>query len=223
MSGRRRFLIEVALSALAAAGSVCVATPTAFADDGSSMPCRNQTTGCSMDIAQLRVIPADHKIDWGASDYDSEQDIDAPANGHTDPNTKGYPLGTVPAPIDGGPCGTDDDYPPATPPTLPLPPQCTGSTGTLAQDVTGAGDHPYLNIFLRYCEPQTRPHDGQFKCDNPTKQGFARLRGLTLKLPAWHDRQPAGGTYLSMGDSRARRRRKPSAPTRSSGLCAVGS
>ena len=118
------------------------------------------------------MVLADHKIDWGASDY---KQADGSENTGTNPYTYG-PLGGDEE-RDGGLCGTEDDYPPAPVPVNP-PPGCTSAQ---AQDVTQAGAHPYLNAFVRYCKEQSAPHIGTNPCDNGND--YARLRNLTLKLP----------------------------------------
>ena len=73
-----RIFVIAALSAASLAGSLA---PSATADE-SSLECHG-SSGCEMAISQLRVRPTDNRIDWGASDYDTD-DAD-PANTHTGP------------------------------------------------------------------------------------------------------------------------------------------
>jgi hypothetical protein len=150
-----RFSIRIfVVAALAVATVAAAQAPNALADE-SSLPCLHVNNGgCRMAIPQLRVVPADHKIDWGASDY-TDADRNVPNN--------------VTAPYT---ATTADDYPPATTP------------GPHAQDVTGAGAHPDLNIFVRYCGEQLFEHAlSSNTCKNPEAYNFGRLRNLTVKLP----------------------------------------
>ena len=120
-----RTLVAAALALSGVAGPL---TSPVRADDASlACPAGKQ---CRMAIPQLRVRATDNKIDWGASDY-----VGSGSNAATGSYTYGQ------AGVDGGPSGTDDDYPP--------------SGGPSSHDVTAAGAHPHLNIFIRYCDAQS--------------------------------------------------------------------
>ena len=168
-----------------------------------------------MEIPQLRVVPADHKIDWGASDFNELTDGNSPPaafteNTYTKPYTDGLSVGK-----DGGACGTGDDIPPAPAPGRDVPRSRTGDPGR----------RPPLPQHLRALL-QTRRPPSTFLATSATaaraRSSNARLRNLTLKLPPGMIGNPQAAppcpwAILVLGVGRT------SAPTRSSEWCATGS